>query len=67
MGGADDQDGHARSEASSSIENYEGELETNRKKVADLEKKLETEEAELEEIRDSLKGESPLWGIRLTK
>ena len=53
---ADRQDGHARSEAKSSIENYSGELEVNRKKVADLEKKLETEEAELEEIRDSLKG-----------
>lgn len=53
------QDGHARSEAASSIENYGAELDTNRKKVADLEKKLEAEEAELDEVRDSLKGEYP--------
>lgn len=46
-----------------SIENYGGELETNRKKVNELEKKLVTEEAELEEVRDSLKGE--LAAVRL--
>jgi structural maintenance of chromosome 4 len=34
----------------------ESELEVNRKKVADLEKKLEAEEVELEQVRDSLKG-----------
>jgi len=55
---ADVQDGHAKSEATASIDNYAAELEKNRTKVADYETKLETEEAELEEIRDSLKGQS---------
>lgn len=50
------QDGHARSEALSSIDNYGSELDTNRAKVGTLEEKLVNEEAELEEIRDSLKG-----------
>ncbi|WWD20077.1 hypothetical protein CI109_104551 [Kwoniella shandongensis] len=48
-------DGHAKSEASSSIQNFSAELETNRKKVTDLEDKLESEQAELEEVVDSLK------------
>ena len=51
-----DQDGHARSEAISAIDNYTTELETNRAKVTNLEKKLEEEEAELDEVRESLKG-----------
>jgi len=50
------QDGHARSEAIAAIDNFSTELETNRVKVANLESKLENEEAELDEIRDSLKG-----------
>lgn len=50
------QDGHAKSEALASIESYTEQLEKNRKKVADLEEKLESEQAELEEIVDSLKG-----------
>ncbi|RSH93703.1 hypothetical protein EHS25_006350 [Saitozyma podzolica] len=49
------EDGHTRSEALASIENYSAELDVNRVKVGDLEKKLETEYAELEEIRDGLK------------
>lgn len=49
------EDGHARSEALGTVQNCEGQLETNRAKVADLEVKLEAEEDELEEIRDSLK------------
>ncbi|TXT13312.1 hypothetical protein VHUM_00679 [Vanrija humicola] len=48
-------DSHAKSEAHVTAENCEGEIASNRKKVADLEKKLEVEEAELEEVRDSLK------------
>ena len=57
MGGtADVQDGHAKSEAASAVENHSSELETNRAKVAKLETKLVDEEADLEEIRDSLKG-----------
>jgi structural maintenance of chromosome 4 len=61
------QDGHTRSEALASIENYSAELDVNRVKVGDLEKKLETEYAELEEIRDGLKGQSlsatPVWTV----
>ncbi|EIW71748.1 hypothetical protein TREMEDRAFT_27197 [Tremella mesenterica DSM 1558] len=49
------EDGHARSEALSTIDNLSSELEKNRVKVADLEKKLVTEEAELDEVRESLK------------
>ncbi|WWC93076.1 uncharacterized protein L201_008041 [Kwoniella dendrophila CBS 6074] len=49
------EDGHAKSEASSAIDNYTADLEKNRTKVADLEEKLETEQAELEEVVDSLK------------
>lgn len=50
------QDGHAKSEALAAIESYAENLEKNRKKVADLEEKLESEQAELEEVIDSLKG-----------
>nr|XP_019043245.1 hypothetical protein I302_07819 [Kwoniella bestiolae CBS 10118]OCF22175.1 hypothetical protein I302_07819 [Kwoniella bestiolae CBS 10118] len=49
------EDGHARSEALSAIENHEADLEKNRTKVADLEEKLETEQTELEEVVDNLK------------
>lgn len=49
------EDGHARSEALGTVQNCQSQLETNRVKVADLEKKLEAEEQELEEVRDSLK------------
>lgn len=49
------EDGHARSEALGTVQNCESQLETNRVKVADLEVKLEAEEKELEEVRDSLK------------
>ncbi|OCF77743.1 hypothetical protein I204_01743 [Kwoniella mangroviensis CBS 8886] len=48
-------DGHARSEALSAIENHNADLEKNRTKVTDLEGKLETEQAELEEVVDDLK------------
>lgn len=49
------EDGHSRSEALATVENLSQELEMNRKKVADLEKKLVVEEAELDEVRESLK------------
>lgn len=48
-------DGHAKSEALATIENCSGAIETNRTKVVELEHKLEVEEKELEEVRDSLK------------
>jgi structural maintenance of chromosome 4 len=51
-------DGHVKSEALATVENCGEAIETNRKKVTELEKKLEAEEAELEEVRDSLKGGS---------
>jgi len=50
-------DGHVKSEALATVENCGEVIETNRTKVAELERKLEAEEAELEEVRDSLKGE----------
>jgi structural maintenance of chromosome 4 len=50
-------DGHVKSGALSSVSNCAEAIETNRTKVTELESKLEAEEAELEEIRDSLKGE----------
>ncbi|WWC73446.1 uncharacterized protein I206_107416 [Kwoniella pini CBS 10737] len=49
------EDGHARSEALSAIDNHAADLEKNRTKVIDLEEKLETEQGELEEVVDSLK------------
>ncbi|WWC65608.1 uncharacterized protein I303_108228 [Kwoniella dejecticola CBS 10117] len=49
------EDGHSRSEALSAIDNHSSDLEKNRTKVADLEEKLETEQAELEQVVDSLK------------
>ncbi|ORX37975.1 RecF/RecN/SMC N terminal domain-domain-containing protein [Kockovaella imperatae] len=49
------EDGHARSEAQATIDNLTSELEANRNKVTTLETKLAAEEAELEEVRDSLK------------
>lgn len=48
-------DGHAKSEAMATIDNCGGQIETNRAKIAELERKLEVEEKELEEVRDSLK------------
>jgi hypothetical protein len=51
-----------RSEALSAIDNYGTDLQNSRKKVADLEGKLVNEEAELEEVRDSLKG--MIWQAR---
>ena len=50
------QDGHSKSESLATISNCASELETNRAKLGNLEEKLAQEEAELEEIRDSLKG-----------
>lgn len=38
------------------MKNCNAEIEANRAKVAELERKLEAEEAELEEVRDGLKG-----------
>lgn len=60
------QDGHARSEALNAYKDYGENLETTRVKVADLEQKLETEYAELEEIRDSLKGKQKVCDWWLT-
>lgn len=48
-------DGHARSEALSWVENHSEEIIKSRKSLEALEKKLIQEEAELEDIRDSLK------------
>ncbi|KAK4685041.1 structural maintenance of chromosome 4, partial [Tremellales sp. Uapishka_1] len=59
------EDGHAKSEAMSAIENYSAELETNRTKVSDLEEKLLTEEAELDEIRDSLKDKTDVFTTQI--
>ncbi|KAK8849453.1 hypothetical protein IAR55_004786 [Kwoniella newhampshirensis] len=58
-------DGHAKSEALASIENYVAELKTNRKKVADLEDKLESEQAELEEVVDSLKDKTAVFTTQI--
>ena len=55
------QDGHAKSEAAAASENFTSELETNRAKVAELEKKLVVEEAELDEIRDGLKDKTDVF------
>lgn len=64
---ADTQDGHARSEALAAIQNFSEELQTNRAKVANLEDKLVKEEAELDEVRESLKGGSYVWGDIVSK
>lgn len=55
------QDGHARSEATAANENFASELDTNRSKVGELEKKLVIEEAELDEIRDALKDKTDVF------
>lgn len=49
-------DGHVKSEALANVSNCAEAIETNRAKVTELERKLESEEKELEEVRDSLKG-----------
>ncbi|KIR56495.1 hypothetical protein I315_00669 [Cryptococcus gattii Ru294] len=59
------EDGHAKSEALASIESYTEQLEKNRKKVADLEEKLESEQAELEEIVDSLKDKTAVFTTQI--
>ncbi|CAD6578745.1 MAG: hypothetical protein TREMPRED_002256 [Tremellales sp. Tagirdzhanova-0007] len=58
-------DGHARSEALAAIDNHGSELETTRAKVANLEEKLINEEAELEEIRDSLKDKTDVFTTKI--
>ncbi|KAL1408278.1 Structural maintenance of chromosomes protein 4 [Vanrija albida] len=58
-------DSHAKSEAHVTAENCAGEIESNRTKVAELEKKLEVEEAELEEVRDSLKDKTDEFTIKI--
>lgn len=50
------QDKHARSAASSWVENHEETIVKTRKDLVQLESKLESEEKEFEEIRDGLKG-----------
>jgi structural maintenance of chromosome 4 len=55
------QDGHARSEATAANTNFDSELDSNRSKVAELEKKLVVEEAELDEIRDALKDKTDVF------
>ncbi|WVO23287.1 uncharacterized protein IAS62_004637 [Cryptococcus decagattii] len=59
------EDGHAKSEALAAIESYTEQLEKNRKKVADLEEKLESEQAELEEIVDSLKDKTAVFTTQI--
>lgn len=49
----------------SALDNHAAELETNRVKVDKLEKKLGVEEAELEEIRDSLKDKTEGFTIEI--
>lgn len=56
MGG--EQETHAKSAAESWVENHEETIIKTRKEVEKLEAKLVGEEAEFEEIRDSLKGSS---------
>lgn len=59
------EDGHAKSEALAAIESYTEQLESNRKKVADLEEKLESEQAELEEVVDSLKDKTAVFTTQI--
>ncbi|KIR29545.1 hypothetical protein I309_01614 [Cryptococcus deuterogattii LA55] len=59
------EDGHAKSEALAAIESYTEQLEKNRKKVTDLEEKLESEQAELEEIVDSLKDKTAVFTTQI--
>ncbi|OXG25339.1 hypothetical protein C367_03158 [Cryptococcus neoformans Ze90-1] len=59
------EDGHAKSEALAAIESYAENLEKNRKKVADLEEKLESEQAELEEVIDSLKDKTAVFTTQI--
>ena len=47
------------------MENFSSELETNQAKVEALEKKLEQEEAELDEIRDSLKDKTDVFTTQI--
>ncbi|KLT44076.1 hypothetical protein CC85DRAFT_311309 [Cutaneotrichosporon oleaginosum] len=58
-------DGHAKSEAMATIQNCSGAIETNRTKVIELERKLEAEEKELEEVRDSLKDKTDQFTTKI--
>ncbi|WRT69435.1 uncharacterized protein IL334_006421 [Kwoniella shivajii] len=55
------EDGHAKSEALSAIDNHNADLDRNRSKVTDLEEKLEAEQGELEEVVDSLKDKTAVF------
>ncbi len=57
------QDGHARSEAAAAIANLAEELDVTRNNLDELEHKLVRDEAELEEVRDSLKGTAVASGM----
>lgn len=52
------EDGHARSSASTWVKNHEETIERTKSELEVLERRLEKEEDEFEEIRDGLKGES---------
>ncbi|WVQ75201.1 hypothetical protein IAR50_004812 [Cryptococcus sp. DSM 104548] len=58
-------DGHAKSEAQATIENCTEQLEKNRIKVANLEEKLEAEQAEHEEIVESLKDKTSVFTTQI--
>ncbi|ODN78385.1 hypothetical protein L202_04024 [Cryptococcus amylolentus CBS 6039] len=58
-------DGHAKSEAQATIENCTEQLEKNRIKVAELEEKLEAEQAEHEEIVESLKDKTSVFTTQI--
>lgn len=51
-------EGHAKAEALSWVTNHGEEIERAQARLAELEAKLEREEAELEQVRDSLKGKT---------
>ncbi|WVN86971.1 uncharacterized protein L203_102146 [Cryptococcus depauperatus CBS 7841] len=58
-------DGHAKSETASGIDNFKENLEKNRQKVTELEEKLESEQAELEEVVESLKDKTAVFTTQI--
>lgn len=60
------QDGHARSEALSWVESHGEEIDKTRNQLDELEHKLVQDEADLEQVRDSLKGQlfRPVFPLR---
>ncbi|KAI5474845.1 hypothetical protein MNV49_002349 [Pseudohyphozyma bogoriensis] len=58
-------DTHARSEADTWIRNHGEEIERVRKDLTKMEASLEDEEAELEKVRDSLKGKTEVFSSQI--